>query len=137
MRIVCSHQCIIAIRTIAINLLSFYKESGCLSQNWDKVCFFSKLRTIDKYYYYLCYQMMSKTSRLMSKNQQIVMNRIKVTLVEKQKTSRWLAEQMGKSENTISRWCSNKSQPSIAQLQEIAKWLDVDVRTLITPTKEQ
>lgn len=73
----------------------------------------------------------------MSKNQQIVMNRIKVTLVEKQKTSRWLAEQMGKSENTISRWCSNKSQPSIAQLQEIAKWLDVDVRTLITPTKDQ
>lgn len=58
-------------------------------------------------------------------------------LVEKHKTSRWLAEQMGKSENTISRWCSNKSQPSIAQLQEIAKWLDVDVRTLITPTKEQ
>ena len=71
----------------------------------------------------------------MSNNQQIVMNRIKVTLVEKQKTSRWLAEQMGKSENTISRWCSNKSQPSIAQLQEIAKHLDVDVRLLITPTK--
>lgn len=67
----------------------------------------------------------------------MVMNRIKVMLVEKHKTSRWLAEQMGKSENTISRWCSNKSQPSIAQLQEIAKWLDVDVRTLITPTKEQ
>lgn len=71
----------------------------------------------------------------MSNNQQIVMNRIKVTLVEKQKTNRWLAEQMGKLENTISRWCSNKSQPSIAQLQEIAKWLDVDVRLLITPTK--
>lgn len=63
------------------------------------------------------------------------MNRIKVTLVEKQKTNRWLAEQMGKSENTISRWCSNKSQPSIVQLQEIAKHLDVDVRLLITPTK--
>ena len=73
----------------------------------------------------------------MSNNQQIVMNRIKVTLVEKQKTNRWLAEQMGKSENTISRWCSNKSQPSIAQLQEIAKCLDVDVRTLITPTKPE
>ena len=71
----------------------------------------------------------------MSNNQQIVMNRIKVTLVEKQKTSRWLAEQMGKSENTISRWCSNKSQPSIAQLQEIANLLDVDVRNLIMPTK--
>lgn len=64
-----------------------------------------------------------------------MMNRIKVTLVEKQKTSRWLAGQIGKSENTISRWCSNKSQPFIAQLQEIAKCLDVDVRVLITPTK--
>ncbi len=63
------------------------------------------------------------------------MNRIKVTLVEKQKTNRWLAEQMGKSENTISRWCSNKSQPSIIQLQEIANLLDVDVRNLIMPTK--
>lgn len=72
----------------------------------------------------------------MSNNQQIVMNRIKAVLAEKQRTNRWLAEQMSKSENTISRWCSNKSQPSIAQLQEIAKWLDVDVRILITPTKE-
>ena len=72
----------------------------------------------------------------MSNNQQIVMNRIKVTLVEKQKTNRWLAEQMGKSENTISRWCSNKSQPSIAQLQEIANLLDIDVRVLLKSQKQ-
>ena len=72
----------------------------------------------------------------MSNNQQIVMNRIKVTLVEKQKTNRWLAEQMGKSENTISRWCSNKSQPSIVQLQEIANLLDIDVRVLLKSQKE-
>ena len=72
----------------------------------------------------------------MSNNQQTVMNRIKVTLVKKQKTNRWLAEQMGKSENTISRWCSNKSQPSIAQLQEIAILLDVDVRVLLKSQKE-
>ena len=71
----------------------------------------------------------------MSNNQQIVMNRIKVVLAERQRTNRWLAEQTGKSENTISRWCSNKSQPSIAQLQEIANLLDVDVRVLIRPTK--
>lgn len=71
----------------------------------------------------------------MLNNQQIVMNRIKVVLAEKQRTNRWLAEQTGKSENTISRWCSNKSQPSIAQLQEIANLLDVDVRVLIRPTK--
>lgn len=67
----------------------------------------------------------------MSNNQQIVVNRIKVLLVEKQKTNKWLAEQMGKSENTISRWCSNKSQPSISQLQEIANLLDVDIRVLL------
>ena len=67
----------------------------------------------------------------MSNIQQIVMNRIKVTLVEKQKTNRWLAKQMGKSENTISRWCSNKSQPSIAKLQEIANLLEVDFHSLL------
>lgn len=72
----------------------------------------------------------------MSNNQQIVMNRIKVLSVEKQKTNKWLAEQMGKSENTISRWCSNKSQPSISQLQEIANLLDVDVRVLLKSQKE-
>ena len=73
---------------------------------------------------------------MMSNNQQIVMNRIKVALAEKRRTNRWLAEQMGKSENTISRWCSNKSQPSIAQLQEIAILLDVDVRVLLKSQKE-
>ena len=71
----------------------------------------------------------------MSNNQQIVMNRIKVVLAEKQRTNRWLAEQIGKSENTISRWCSNKSQPSIVQLQEIAKLLDVDVRMVLKSQK--
>ena len=67
----------------------------------------------------------------MSNNQQIVMNRIKVVLAEKQRTNRWLAEQTGKSENTISRWCSNKSQPSIAQLQEIANLLEIDIHSLL------
>lgn len=72
----------------------------------------------------------------MSNNQQIVMNRIKAVLAEKQRTNRWLAEQMSKSENTISRRCSNKSQPSIAQLQEIANLLDVDIRVLLKSQKE-
>ena len=72
----------------------------------------------------------------MSNNQQIVMNRIKAVLAEKERTNRWLAEQMSKSENTISRWCSNKSQPSIAQLQEIANLLDVDIRVLLKSQKE-
>ena len=72
----------------------------------------------------------------MSNNQQIMMNRIKAVLAESQLTNRWLATQMGKSENTISRWCSNKSQPSIIQLQEIANLLDVDIRQLLTTTKD-
>ena len=72
----------------------------------------------------------------MLNNRQIVMNRIKVVLAEKQRTNRWLAEQMGKSENTISRWCSNKSQPSIVQLQEVANLLEVDVRVLLKSQKE-
>ncbi len=63
-------------------------------------------------------------------------NRIKAVLAEKQLTSKWLAEQLGKSENTISKWCSNKVQPSLENLVEIAKILDVDVRELIMSTKE-
>lgn len=72
----------------------------------------------------------------MSNNQQNVMlNRLKAALAEQGKTNRWLSEQLGKSEDTISRWCANKVQPSIQRLNDIACILDVDVRTLITPTK--
>ena len=56
------------------------------------------------------------------------LNRIRVVLAEQEKTNRWLAEKLGK---TISRWCHNKSQPSVAQLNEIANVLNVDVRTLM------
>ena len=65
-----------------------------------------------------------------------IINRIKVVLVEKQRTSKWLAEQLGKSENTISKWCSNKVQPSLETLVRIAVILDLDVRELIVSTKE-
>jgi DNA-binding helix-turn-helix protein len=66
----------------------------------------------------------------------MVINRIKIMLVEKQRTSKWLAEQLGKSENTISIWCSNKVQPTLDNLYEIAQILDVDVRLLITSSEE-
>ena len=48
------------------------------------------------------------------------LNRIKVVLVEQQKTGKWLAEQMGKSTCTVSKWCSNSSQPDLATLDKIA-----------------
>ena len=63
------------------------------------------------------------------------LNRIKVVLVEQQKTGKWLAEQMGKSTCTVSKWCSNSSQPDLATLDEIAKLLDVDKRELIASSK--
>ncbi|MBO8439186.1 MAG: helix-turn-helix transcriptional regulator [bacterium] len=55
-------------------------------------------------------------------------NRLKVVLVENGKTGKWLAEQIGKNEATVSRWCSNKIQPSLDKLVKIAKILNVDPR---------
>lgn len=62
-------------------------------------------------------------------------NRIKVVLVEQQKTGKWLAEQLGKSTCTVSKWCSNTIQPDLATLDKIATLLNVDIRELITPSK--
>ena len=71
----------------------------------------------------------------MSNNQQnMMLNRLKAALAEQGKTNRWLSEQLGKSENTVSRWCANKVQPSISQLKEIAHVLQIDIRMLINPT---
>lgn len=58
-------------------------------------------------------------------------NRIKVALAEQNKTNRWLAEQMGKSEITISRWVQNKTQPSLEQLLQVASLLSISPRDLI------
>lgn len=58
-------------------------------------------------------------------------NRIRVVLAERNKTNRWLAEQMGKSEITISRWVQNKSQPSLEQLLQVAKILSISPKELI------
>ena len=52
-------------------------------------------------------------------------NRIKIALVENGKTGKWLAEQVGKNEATVSRWCSNKMQPSLDTLVRISELLDI------------
>lgn len=64
-----------------------------------------------------------------------IINRIKAVLAEKQLTSKWLAERLEKSENTVSKWCSNKVQPSLENLVAIAKILDIDVKDLLVSTK--
>ena len=58
-------------------------------------------------------------------------NRLKVVLAEKKRTNRWLAAQLGKNEATISKWCTNTTQPSLDDLVLIAKGLEVDTKDLL------
>lgn len=61
-------------------------------------------------------------------------NRIRVVLAEQDRTNKWLAERVGKSRTTVSRWCTNDMQPSLETLREIAEALGVDIRELLLPT---
>jgi len=58
-------------------------------------------------------------------------NRIKVILAEKNRTNKWLAEQLGKDVTTVSKWCTNKSQPGIETYLRIASLLSVELTELI------
>ena len=58
-------------------------------------------------------------------------NRLKLVLVEKKKTSKWLAERLGVNASTVSKWCTNSSQPDIASLLKISDLLEVDIKELI------
>lgn len=60
------------------------------------------------------------------------LNRLKLVLVEKKRTGIWLAEQLGVSNTTVSKWCSNTSQPTLPTLDKIAVILGCDKRELIT-----
>lgn len=62
------------------------------------------------------------------------LNRIKVVLVENGKTGKWLADQLGKSTCTVSKWCQNTIQPDLQTLDKIAKLLDIDVKDLLNST---
>lgn len=60
------------------------------------------------------------------------LNRLKVVLVEKKRTAKWLAGELGKNPSTVSKWCTNVSQPDLYMLDRIATLLDIDKRELIT-----
>ena len=62
-------------------------------------------------------------------------NRLKVVLVEKKRTGKWLAEQLGKDPATVSKWCTNVAQPGLETLVQISKVLEVDIRELLVGTK--
>ena len=67
----------------------------------------------------------------MSNEKALRLNRLKVVLAEQNRSGKWLAEQLGKTDTTVSRWVQNKVQPSVEQLFDIAKVLDVDVKDLL------
>ena len=71
------------------------------------------------------------TSNLMAN-----LNRLKLVLVEKDKTGKWLSEQLGKSTCTVSKWCKNTVQPDLNTLDKIAKLLDIDVKDLLNDTEK-
>lgn len=64
------------------------------------------------------------------------LNRIKVVLVEKGKTGKWLADEIGKTPVTVSKWCSNTIQPDLNTLDQIAKLLNVNVKELLNDTEK-
>ena len=64
-------------------------------------------------------------------------NRLKVVLAEKKRTNKWLSEQLGKDQATVSKWCTNNAQPSLEMLLKIAEVLDVDVKELLHSSKEE
>lgn len=59
------------------------------------------------------------------------LNRLKVVLVEKKQTNKWLAKQLGKDQGTVSKWCTNTCQPDVKTLVRIAQLLEVDMKELI------
>ena len=64
-------------------------------------------------------------------------NRLKVVLVEKERSGKWLADQLGRSTCTVSKWCSNTTQPDLQTLTRIAILLNVDTRDLLIPLERQ
>ena len=58
-------------------------------------------------------------------------NRLKIVLVEKKKTNKWLAEQLNVNPSTVSKWCTNTSQPPLDTLLQISQLLKVEVTELI------
>ena len=81
----------------------------------------------------LC-QTSTKNTKYCMSNETI--NRIKAVLVEQRKTNKWLAEKLGKTQATVSRWAGNKAQPSLDKLVEIARLLKVEVKDLINKESE-
>ena len=71
----------------------------------------------------------------MDSRERPMINRLKVVLAEQRRTNKWLADTLGKDYTTVSKWCTNTSQPGLETLIKIAECLNVDARELIVKTK--
>ena len=63
------------------------------------------------------------------------LNRLKIVLAEHKKTNKWLADQLKKDPATVSKWCTNNTQPSLETLRDIADLLEIDIKELINSTR--
>ena len=61
-------------------------------------------------------------------------NRLKAVLADANQTNKWVAEQLGKDPVTVSKWCTNTTQPDLQTLSKIAERLNVDIRELLIST---
>lgn len=61
-------------------------------------------------------------------------NRLKLVLVEKKRTNKWLAEELGVNITTVSKWCTNTSQPDLHTLRKIAELLEINIKDLLVDT---
>ena len=66
----------------------------------------------------------------------ININRLKAVLADVGQTNKWLAEQLGKDPVTVSKWCTNTTQPDLMTLYRISELLDVDIRDLLVSNKK-
>lgn len=67
--------------------------------------------------------------------EKVQLNRLKIVLAENNRTNRWLADQLGFNENTVSRWSQNHKQPALETLYQVSLLLDCDLKDLIASTK--
>ena len=114
--------------------VSFHTDKRYLSQ--QKSYFFRLIRNIPVKFSFISINVNTFALNL-NKITMNELNRIKVVLVEQKKTGKWLAEQLGVSVTTTSRWCSNSAQPDLQTLSKIAQLLKVDTRDLLTPLNKE
>ncbi|MBO9730779.1 MAG: helix-turn-helix transcriptional regulator [Chitinophaga sp.] len=69
--------------------------------------------------------------------EKLILNRLKIVLVEKHITNKQLAKVLDKTQSTVSQWCTNDKQPSLETFYHIAKYLDVDLKDLFVSTKNK